>query len=1330
MKKRQLRLLPAMLLLLGTFAVISVYIVARISSKEKKATSIANAGMSYVNQMSHLENAVQYHLESLGGYVHGGDKNNVKKAYASLELSLQVFDSVKNNLKNEPGLKQDLDSLEYYLNKRDSLSAQIISTGKEKGLQEAIAAFSGVPVYKYFNEIFTSVRQMQYKVMQQVQLDINANAKSIDQFRAVLSIPVFLAFLIIFLIFRSFLLNFSVSKRVERQLKNYNDELQENVANKTAEIRQSEERYRTLVEQASDAIVITDLDGNLLDVNDSTCKMSGYSREELLRLNIRDLVIQESENQVQDAMDRLVQGEKLLNERKARKKDGTNIIIESNTRLITDGRVLTINRDITERKKTEEALKASEFNSRLVVENKILGVGWCSPEGTVTNANKALCEMLEGSPDEMKGKHFIDFSHPDDVREEYELLDKMARGEINNYVIEKRVMKRSGIYFWAEVNVTCHRKPGTGDIDFFIALIHDIHQQKKFEEELKASEKKLRQVLSSYGEMFYVVDKQGKILLINELAKKNLSVFWGKPVDLGGYLPDLTPETNKELLKERLQKVLNGETMEYEAPVNVTGQPAWYQVSMFPVRDDDGIIYGVYIYTKDITGKKTAEEKLRQSVNRFEMISLAVNDALWEWDLETGELWANETHQRLYGLTIDDPVPTEEIWLEHVHPDERAEMKKKQVESLQSEKTIFTSEYRFKPKGSNEYKYVYDRTFILRNNKGEPLKKMGSMVDITERIRMEEELKEAETKFRTLVEQSLVGVYIVQDGVYAYANPCLAEMMGYTQTEMIRTFPVDHVVHPDHRQIVADNIRIRMEGKVESVHYEINAMKKNGEVFPIELFGTRTLYQGRPAIIGTLLDVSVRKRAENELKRSEERYRTLVEQASDYIMITDLDGNFIDVNPSLCKALGYEREKLLKMEANEIFDPLQVKEEPLQFDLLVTGISIIRERKMLSKEGELIDVEINKKMLPDGRVLSISRDIRARKKAEAEIRKAKELSDHIIDSLPGVFYLFDENGIFLRWNKRFEMITGYTGTEVLNMRPWQFFEGEEVEYISERIKGVLQKGYNDAEAHFVTKEGKKIPFFFSAERILYEDRVCIVGHGLDISERKKAAEQLEESYEAIRRLSEHLQNVREEERAHIAREIHDELGQQLTVLKMDVSWLNKKLQHTGEDIDQKLEDLLGLIDSTVKTVRRISSELRPSLLDDMGLVPAMEWHLKEFEKRVLVKTKFKSFSDDINLPNTVKTGLFRIFQESLTNVARHADAKKVDVNIENENGNIVLCIKDDGKGIDLEKAKAKKTLGILGMQERIYMMGGNYKIKSNPGKGTKIIVSVPYAGSN
>jgi signal transduction histidine kinase len=265
-----------------------------------------------------------------------------------------------------------------------------------------------------------------------------------------------------------------------------------------------------------------------------------------------------------------------------------------------------------------------------------------------------------------------------------------------------------------------------------------------------------------------------------------------------------------------------------------------------------------------------------------------------------------------------------------------------------------------------------------------------------------------------------------------------------------------------------------------------------------------------------------------------------------------------------------------------------------------------------------------------------------------------------------------------------------------------------------------------------TKDGNVIycEWYNSALRSQLGSIVTILSLVHNVTERIKAEETMHQSYHQIRSLTEHLQNIREEERTNIAREIHDELGMQLTVLKMDIAWLRKKVDAGNEAVKEKINDILHLLNNTVQSVRRISSELRPGILDELGLAAAIEWHLNDFEKRSGIKTHFNFAEDDQQLPGPVKTNLYRILQESLTNVARHAQAKEVKVDLVRLNGHITLKIKDDGVGFDHENISKKRTLGILGMKERAAMMGGKYEIYSEPGKGTTISVLIPLPHTN
>jgi len=226
---------------------------------------------------------------------------------------------------------------------------------------------------------------------------------------------------------------------------------------------------------------------------------------------------------------------------------------------------------------------------------------------------------------------------------------------------------------------------------------------------------------------------------------------------------------------------------------------------------------------------------------------------------------------------------------------------------------------------------------------------------------------------------------------------------------------------------------------------------------------------------------------------------------------------------------------------------------------------------------------------------------------------------------------------------------------------------------------------------------------------------------------KKKTAELTDSYQEIRELASHLQDVREEERASIAREIHDELGQQLTGLKMDLSWIAKR-KMVQDDIEakQKAVIILNLLDTAIKTVRKIATDLRPSILDDLGLIAAIDWQSGEFGRRSGISTEFISTMPEFRYSSRIAIGLFRICQESLTNVARHAEASKICISLqEQDKDNILLKIEDNGKGFEVRQIGDKKTLGLLGMRERTLMMGGEFRIESDPGKGTTLFVTVP-----
>jgi PAS domain S-box-containing protein len=230
----------------------------------------------------------------------------------------------------------------------------------------------------------------------------------------------------------------------------------------------------------------------------------------------------------------------------------------------------------------------------------------------------------------------------------------------------------------------------------------------------------------------------------------------------------------------------------------------------------------------------------------------------------------------------------------------------------------------------------------------------------------------------------------------------------------------------------------------------------------------------------------------------------------------------------------------------------------------------------------------------------------------------------------------------------------------------------------------------------------------------------------DITERREAEEELKASREQLRELSRHLVSLREEERTKMAREIHDELGQALTALKIDLSWLNGRLDAEQRALLEKVGSMYELIDEAIQTVKRISSELRPGALDHLGLGDAIEWQTQEFARRTGIKSRFTSDIDGIALERDCSTDLFRICQEALTNVARHAGATRVGVSLRERDGRLSLRIRDNGRGIGASEIDDRRAFGLIGMRERARFWGGDLTISGEPGRGTVVGVVVPF----
>jgi signal transduction histidine kinase len=229
----------------------------------------------------------------------------------------------------------------------------------------------------------------------------------------------------------------------------------------------------------------------------------------------------------------------------------------------------------------------------------------------------------------------------------------------------------------------------------------------------------------------------------------------------------------------------------------------------------------------------------------------------------------------------------------------------------------------------------------------------------------------------------------------------------------------------------------------------------------------------------------------------------------------------------------------------------------------------------------------------------------------------------------------------------------------------------------------------------------------------------------DRRERQRAEDKLRRSLDQLRALTSYLQYVREEERTRIAREVHDELGQALTGLKLDMSWLAARVARNARPVKDKVKTMVDHIDETIQTVRRIATELRPGILDSLGLVAALEWQANEFQSRTGIPCQVDASVDDSQLQPQFATVFFRIYQETLTNIIRHARATRVEVRLAEEAGALVLTVQDNGRGISDEEIANTRSIGLVGMRERAMLIGGDITLQGAPGKGTLMTLRVP-----
>jgi PAS domain S-box-containing protein len=348
-------------------------------------------------------------------------------------------------------------------------------------------------------------------------------------------------------------------------------------------------------------------------------------------------------------------------------------------------------------------------------------------------------------------------------------------------------------------------------------------------------------------------------------------------------------------------------------------------------------------------------------------------------------------------------------------------------------------------------------------------------------------------------------------------------------------------------------------------------------------------------------------------------------------------------------------------------------------------------------------------------------------KARNKVAEMEALEASILEAIPhAVIGLQDRRIIFV--NNGVKTVFGWTSDELIGRTTRLFYRsGKDYIRIACELYSILEKQpIASMEFPCLRKDGTKIECMINAARIgkqLKEKRVVITYE--NITDRKRAAQELEFSRHQLRQLSAHLQSIREKERTRIARELHDELGQLLTALNTEIVLLKNKIPAGQNILSDRAQSMSFLVELTMQTVKRIYMGLRPGMLDHLGLTAAIAWQAEEFSRRTGIVCDVSFNPEDMTIDPDLTSTIFRIFQETLTNVQRHAKATKVTVNLKATDDQLEFVVKDNGKGIAEEQLKKPDSFGLMGIKERVYHWGGSEAIVGKIGKGTTITISIP-----
>ena len=650
---------------------------------------------------------------------------------------------------------------------------------------------------------------------------------------------------------------------------------------------------------------------------------------------------------------------------------------------------------------------------------------------------------------------------------------------------------------------------------------------------------------------------------------------------------------------------------------------------------------------------------------------------------------------------------------------------------------------------------------------------------------MQDRLRNSEQNFQTLIDNSPTGIVVVdsKNGAIQLANRAMLNMLGY-EADDVKSKALPDFISPEDKEESGRRFAQLISGAEESLNHERLLLRRDGSRLQTEVFVTalKDAHGKVMQLVASVIDITERKKAQADLRDSEARYRTLFEGAGDSIFLMRED-RFIDCNTATLRMFGCSREQIIGAAPYQYSPEFQPdgrsSEEKAEEKIAAAfrGETQFFEWQHFRQDGTPFDAEVTLNVVEIKGIphlLATVRDISERKRRVEELAHSrKELvdrneslrlinqlslrlhgsvdQDEIISETLAVLmdmiraphvaiYLLDAEHSELRlaasygFEDKIQLLgrtlplTGSLSGQALasgNLLVSTDIAADE--RLEPGIKAVLlEHGVHFAVSIPMQYEEQSIgtinliyteqPDFSNIE--LETLKACSNTVALTIVNARN-----------MQRLALHHQLALEDERKRIARELHDELGQFMTVLRFDLDWLLSQVKDEKNEIHNKLSTMREQAIQTIETIRRIAEDLRPVILDDLGLAPALDNYAEKFSGRTGIDCVFEMSDEDYDLDETQIVALFRIAQEALTNVARHSGASKASVRLQQSGDKVFLIVQDNGHGLSKNRRSGKKTYGLLGMRERVKMLGGTLDIFNEASKGVRIEVCIPRHGS-